>query len=282
MKLRLLPILISVSLISVIMSSVSAPVFAAETRIIRFGYLDHPGSALCRIAAAQGHFSEEGLQVELIGFADSDKGLAALEKGAIDVGAFNIAASLRAIAGGKGFRIIVGGGTPMQENPLAELDNSLQAENEGQGIVVMIPPAWPSAGKETITRLTVALIRAYRTHRQQPRAASPAPGKRLDWAVHYDPNPDYWRLERIWCSLGLQDSAVKRDFLANHVYEEIYCDALDRLLDGSPDDQVFKDLSSKAVCTPDCCPKKAANKHDPNPRRLKGGSSVMPESIAAD
>ena len=71
-------------------------------------------------------------------------------------------------------------------------------------------------------------------------------------------NPDYWRLERIWRSLGLQSAAMKRDFLSNHVYEEIYCDALDRLLDGSPDDQVYKALSGKAVCTPDCCPKKAA------------------------
>jgi hypothetical protein len=257
MTLRLLPILIGVSLIAVIMSTVSAPVFAAETRIIRFGYLDHPGSALCQLAAAQGHFREEGLQVELIGFADPDKGLAALEKGAIDVGAFTIAASLRAIAGGKGFRIIVGGGTSLQGNPLAELDDSFQAESEGQGVVVLIAPAWPAAGKETLTRLTAALVRAYRTHRHQPRAASSSPGNRLNGAVHYDPNPDYWRLERIWRSLGLQDSAMKRDFLANHVYEEIYCDALDRLLDGSPDDQVFKDLSSKAVCTPDCCPKKA-------------------------
>jgi hypothetical protein len=102
------------------------------------------------------------------------------------------------------------------------------------------------------------LIRAYRSHRQPPQTASSSPANRLNSVIHFDPNPDYWRLERIWRSLGLQGAAMKRDFLANHVYEEIYCDALDRLLDGSSDDPVYKALSSKAVCTPDCCPKKAA------------------------
>lgn len=260
MSLRFMSIVVAVSLMTVTMFSASAPALAAGTRIIRFGYLDHPGSALCQIAAAKGHFREEGLQVELVRFADSGKGLTALETGGIDVGAFSVGDSLRAIANGKGFRIIAGGGTPVNNNPLAELDESLQAETESRGIVVLIPPTWPNTEKETIIQLTTALIKAYRTHRQHPHVASSSPGSRLDRAIRNDPNPDYWRLERLWRSLGLQDVAMKRDFLAKHVYEEIYCDALDRLLDISADDQVFKDLSSKAVCTPDCCPASARGK----------------------
>jgi hypothetical protein len=246
-----MPILVLLLLMNLFMSA-AAPAVEAGTRIIRFGYLDHPGSALCQIAAAKDHFREEGLQVELVRFTDSTKGLADLEKGAIDVGAFNVADSLRAIAGGKGF------GTPLNGDPLSELDESLQAETEGQGIVVLIAATWPDTEKDSITRLTAALIRAYRTHRHHSQTASSSPANQQNSAINFDPNPDYWRLERIWRSLGLQGAAMKRDFLINHVYEEIYCDALDRLLDSFADDQVYKDLSSKAVCTPDCCPKKPA------------------------
>jgi hypothetical protein len=230
----------------------AAHAMASPTGTVRLGYLDHPGSALCQIAEAKGHFREEGLQVELVRFTDSSKGLAALESGAIDVGAFRVDDSLRAIAAGKGFRIIAGGGTLQSINPLAELDDVLQTETDSKGIVVLIPPTWPNAAKGTIIQLTAALIRAYRTRQQQPLHGS-KPGT----VVHFDPNPDYWRLERIWRTLGLQDSAMKRDFLANHVYEEIYCDALDRMLLGHID-STLQQLFSKAVCTPNCCPASAA------------------------
>jgi hypothetical protein len=257
---RFMPILVAITLMTVVMYSVAVTAVAAESRIIRFGYLDHPGSALCRIAAEKGHFREEGLQVELVRFSDSGKGLAALESGGIDFGAFAVVDSLRAISGGKAFRIIAGGGTSGHDNPLAELDEALSAEIESQGIVVLIPPSWPNAEKGILTQLTAALIRAYRTNLQHPHAASSPPASRLDNTVYFDPNPDYWRLERIWRFLGLQNVAMKRDYLSNHVYEEIYCDALDRLLDNSADDQVLKNLSSKAVCTPDCCPASASKK----------------------
>lgn len=222
---------------------------------VRLGYLEHPGSALCLVAESQGYFREEGLNVELVTFANSTKGLAALESGQIDVGAFPTSETLRAIAKGKGFRVITGGGTPLQDNLLAELDDTLKAETESRGIVVSLSPAWQNSKKEEIVKLAAALIRAYRTH-LQAYTDPLTPSKRLDKAIHFDPNPDYWRLERIWRSLGLQDATMHRDFLANHVYEEIYCDALDRLLDDAADDPVFKDLSSKAVCTPNCCPVK--------------------------
>jgi hypothetical protein len=222
---------------------------------VRLGYLEHPGSALCLIAESKGHYREDGLNVELVKFTDSSKGMAALETGKIDAGAFPASETLRAIARGKGFRIIAGGGTPLPDNPLAELDDTLKAETESWGIVVSLSPIWQDSKKEGIVKLAAALIRAYRTH-LQTYTDPLTRGTRLDKTVHFDPNPDYWRLERIWRSLGLQDASMQRDFLANHVYEEIYCDALDRLLDDAADDAVFKDLFSRAVCTPNCCPTK--------------------------
>lgn len=235
------------------------PAQAAAKRSFRIGYLDNPGSALCRLALARGHFRREGLQVELTPFSDSSAGLAALKAGTIDAGAFSIGDSLRFIAAGSGFRIIAGGGTPRAGDPLTELDEALQAENEIRGIVVLVGPRWSDAGKGTLIRLTAALIRAYRTLRHHPGDVHS--GHRTG-AVHFDPNPDFYRLERIWRSLGLQNPGMKGDFLASHVYEEIYCDALDRLLDSAADDPVYRELSGKAVCTPDCCPKTKITKEE--------------------
>ncbi|HEY5974882.1 MAG TPA: ABC transporter substrate-binding protein [Geobacteraceae bacterium] len=231
--------------------------WASENRAFRLGYLDHPGSILCRVAADKGHFRKEGLKVELVRFADVRQGLAALAAGAVDAGVFPAGETLSSIASGTGIRIIAGGGTVVAGNPEAELAETGRADTHSQGIVVSIPRKAPP--KAAITQLTAGLIRAYRTVRQHPETVSRYAG-RLDDLVVFDPNPDYWRLERTWRSLGLQNAAMKHDFLADHVYEEIYCDALDRLLDSSGDDQVFKELSSKAVCTPDCCPKSAWGK----------------------
>jgi hypothetical protein len=229
---------------------------ASSERVIRLGYLDNPGSALCRIAADRGHFAEEGISVQLVRFDTSQHGLAELESGTIDIGAFEVGDSLRAIAGGKDFRIIAGGGAPLYGNPMAELDEATRAEAESRGVVVLIPQNWPNAEKGTIIQLTAALIRAYRTHHQSTQK-KPTNVNRSDSSIHFDPNPDYWRLARIWRALGLQSPSMKRDFLADHVYEEIYCDALDRLLLGHID-QVLQQLFSKAICTPNCCPASAA------------------------
>lgn len=233
---------------------------ASELRTIRLGYLNNPGSLLCQIAAAEGFFRAEGLSVDLISYDSSVKGLAALETGAIDVGAFTVGDSLRAIAGGKGFQIIAGGGTPVNDNPLTDLDDTLLVEAKKSGVVMLIAATWPIAEKGTIIQFTVALIQAYRT--QQDRLNSAISTKRGTSKVghtpyHYDPNPDYWRLDRLWSLLGLQQATMKRDFLANHVYEEIYCDALERLLLGD-NDPILLQLFSKAICTPDCCPVNAA------------------------
>ncbi|KAB0663893.1 hypothetical protein F6V25_15840 [Oryzomonas japonica] len=230
----------------------------AAGKFFRLGYLDHPGSALCRVAATHGHFREEGLQVKLVKFQDTASGLAALEAGSIDAGAFMVGEALGQIAKGKGFRIIAGGGTPTDTGPLASLDENHQGEQERRGIVVLVPANRPVAEKGSIIGLTAALIRAHRTLQQQSPVVRQATLQKLSQGatvpnIHFDPNPDYWRMLRIWQGLGLQDAAMPGDFLANHVYEEIYCDALDRLLIG-PMDPVLQELFSKAVCTPNCCP----------------------------
>ncbi|QEM68746.1 hypothetical protein FO488_11665 [Geobacter sp. FeAm09] len=244
----------------------------AAGKIFRLGYLDHPGSALCRVAATNGHFREEGLQVRLVAFQDTAGGLAALEAGTIDAGAFMAGEALGAIARGKELRIIAGGGTPIDTGPLAGLDENARSEQERRGIVVLVPANRPAAEKGTIISLTAALIRAHRTLQQQPAATRRATLQKLAQGtvapdIHFDPNPDYWRMLRIWQGLGLQSAAMQRDFLANHVYEEIYCDALDRLLMG-PMDPVLQDLFSKAVCTPNCCPANSGRLFT-----LQGGSS---------
>jgi hypothetical protein len=238
----------------------AVPGIAIEERLFRLGYLDNPGSGLCRIAALKGHFSAEGLKVELIRFSDSRSGLAALGQGAIDGGAFHVGEGLRAIARDKGFRIIAGGGIPLATGPLAELDSRVQQESDLFATVVFIPAIGSSGEKENLTRLTAALIRAYRSSRMEPdlqRETSAGPDQTI---TRFDPSPEYYHLERLWHQLALQSPDMSRGFLADHVYEEIYCDALDRLLDRSPEDTLFKELSARAICVPDCCPKNRKTK----------------------
>lgn len=233
---------------------------ASALQTIRLGYLDNPGSGLCRIAAAEGHFRTEGVSVELVRYDSSTAGLAALDAGSIDVGAFAVGDILQEIAGGKGFRIVAGGGTPVNDSLLTDLDDSLLVEAEKRGVVLVIASTWPAAQKGTIIQFTAALVRAYRTQQNRlntDTGAKTGIDKTGQISYHFDPNPDYWRLDRLWRLLGLQQTAMKRDFLANHVYEEIYCDSLDRLLLGDID-PILQQLFSKAICTPNCCPANAA------------------------
>jgi hypothetical protein len=257
MNLELAQIIAAATVAAAIVLAGAIPGLAAHMPL-RLGYLDHPGSALCRIAATYGHFGEEGLRVKLVRFTDSASGLDALEKGIIDAGAFSVGVALTQIAHGRELRIIAGGGTPTATGPLAGLDEAVQQNLDREGIVVLVPANRPAAEKGTIISLTAALIRAHCTLQQQSAAARRATLRKLSQGtsvpdIHFDPNPDYWRMLRIWQGLGLQDAAMPRDFLANHVYEEIYCDALDHLLMG-PIDPVMQGLFSKAVCTPNCCP----------------------------
>lgn len=257
MSLEFAQIMVAAAVAAAIVFAGAVPGLAAHLPL-RLGYLDHPGSALCSIAATNGHFGQEGLRVKLVRFTDSSSGLEALEKGIIDAGAFSVGAALTEIAHGKGLRIIAGGGTPTATDPLAGLDGTVQQNLDRDGIVVLVPANRPAAEKGTIISLTAALIRAHCTLQQLSATARRATLRKLSQRtpvpeIHFDPNPDYWRMLNIWQGLGLQDAAMPSDFLANHVYEEIYCDALDHLLMG-PIDPVMQGLFSKAVCTPNCCP----------------------------
>lgn len=234
---------------------------------LRFGYLDDPGSALVLLAAEHGHFKAERLSVSLVKYGSAAEGLAALAAGKIEAGAFPAGDVLRAIAGDGDLQIIAGGGTPKPDELQAELDRNAQSELWASEVVTVIRSGKNAGSKETAIRLVKSLIRAYQeVHQHEVKALQsinnqfsqpPLPG-----AYSFDPNPDYYRFAAIWENLGLQRPDMRRDHLAGHVYEEIYCDALDRAVDAEPQNVVLQKLSSVAVCTPDCCPdaKKRKNK----------------------
>jgi len=234
---------------------------------LRFGYLDDPGSALVLLAAEHGYFKGERLSVTLVKYDNADKGVAALAAGKIEAGAFPAGDVLRAIAGGGDLQIIAGGGTQKPVELQAELDQSAQKELQAREVVTVINGGKTAGAKEAATRLVKALIRAHLQLQQHETKSlqsikhhfshQPLPG-----AYSFDPNPDYYRFAAIWEDLGLQKPGMRRDHLSSHVYEEIYCDALDRALDADPQNELLQKLSSVAVCTPDCCPdtKKRKNK----------------------
>jgi len=263
----LFPISLAATLLMLLLTAVS--VGADSGRQIRLGYLDHPGSLLCLLASEQGLFRAEGLSVALVRFPDSGSGLSALSAGRIDAGAFALGETLQRIAGGKELKIVAGGGTAPSGKLPAGQNEAAALELEGKGVVL----AAGSLDKISLVKLVSALIRAHQSLQLQPEAAwrqalkllrDPKPQR----AVRFDPNPDYWRIEKLWRQLQLQGEGRPRDFLANHVYEEIYCDALDRLaLGDGRDNAVLQELKSRAVCVPDCCSVPSGNLST-----IKGGS----------
>ena len=236
---------------------------------VRFGYLEETGSALILIAAANGLFPKEGVAVHAIPFRDSASGLAALATGKIDAGGFAVEETLRAIARGDQVRIIAGGGTDSTETILDEVDASVRQEREERGIVVAAGGR-KGLDKETLVALATALIKADVMLQNRPSQAwGSIPGYRpgKERSFRFDPDPDYWRLSGIWQRHGLQRDGMPRDFLADRVYEEIYCDALEGLTQGDGEvDPTVKKLAQKAVCPPDCCPTGKKK------RTTKGGS----------
>lgn len=247
---------------------------AAPVTELRVGYLDHPGAALCLVAADKGYFKAEGVAVRLVRFGDTAEGLAALVAGKIGLGALAVGETLRQIADGKGLRIIGGGGTELTADPLAELDETAVRKLENDGIVVVVAEGRRAPGRETMTRFVTGLIRAHQALLKEPLEAwrqvtSHVSAPATPGAVHFDPNADYRRMERLWRSANLQGEGRPRDFLASHVYEEIYCDALDRLVDRDGlQDEVLQKLFREAVCVPDCCPADSRKQN-----KTKGGSS---------
>ena len=83
---------------------------AADTNLVslKIGYLPVTGHAKFFIAKEEGLFKAEGLDVELVEFANSADGLAALRAGKLDLGAFGTTAPLVHIAKGADIRIIGG------------------------------------------------------------------------------------------------------------------------------------------------------------------------------
>jgi NitT/TauT family transport system substrate-binding protein len=75
---------------------------------LRVGYLPVTGHAKFFIAQEEGFFKAEGLDVELVEFANSADGLAALRAEKLDVGAFGTTAPLVHISKGADIRIIGG------------------------------------------------------------------------------------------------------------------------------------------------------------------------------
>jgi hypothetical protein len=223
---------------------------------LRIGYLNEPGSALVLLAAQEGHLRHERLAGTLDQFATAEAGLAALAEGRIDAGAFPLAAVLKAIAANGGLQIIAGGGTPNGHELEAALNDN-PSRRQAEEVVTVTRKGKTALPKETATRLVTALIRAYRD--LQPGARPLPTIRRLSQplrprAYTFDPNPDYYRFAATWTELGLQRSDMRRDYLAGHVFEEVYCDALDRAVDAQPQDAVLQKLASIAVCVPDCCP----------------------------
>jgi hypothetical protein len=233
----------------------AGPGYAAQPlAVVRFGYLEQTGSALFLIAKAHRLFRAEGLDLVPVRFRDSASGEEALVAGRIDAGAFEVGTILDAIGNGHPLRIIAGGGVDASAGLLEELD----AEREDRGIVIVAGEGPRALDKTTLVKITSALIKADLMLQNHPAKAWSTiarhrPGKQRSF--RFDPNPDYWHLADLWKRHGLQAREMPRDFLANHVYEEIYCDALDRLVLGDgTDDPALQKLVSKAVCVPNCCP----------------------------
>ena len=79
---------------------------AADT--LKVGHLPVTGHAKFFVAKEEGFFKDEGLDVELVEFANSADGLAALRAGKLDLGAFGTTAPLVHISKGADIRIIGG------------------------------------------------------------------------------------------------------------------------------------------------------------------------------
>jgi hypothetical protein len=105
-----------------------------------------------------------------------------------------------------------------------------------------------------------ALIRAYGRYFQKPGIAIADIRTHLSTASAggampvFDPNPGYDSLARLWKEQGLQRQGQPQEYLATHVNEEYFCDALYQLLDQSPEDTALNQLLNRTVCPPDCCP----------------------------
>ncbi|HEY3491184.1 MAG TPA: ABC transporter substrate-binding protein [Candidatus Deferrimicrobiaceae bacterium] len=88
------------------LTAFSAAAFAGEA--IKVGYLPVTGHAKFFVAKEKGFFAKEGIDAELLEFANSADGLSALRADKIDIGAFGTTAPLAHIDKGADIRIIGG------------------------------------------------------------------------------------------------------------------------------------------------------------------------------
>jgi NitT/TauT family transport system substrate-binding protein len=84
------------------------PGFAQEKVKLRIGHLPVTGHAKFFIAQEEGFFAAEGLDIELVEFANSADGFSALRGGKLDLGAFGTTAPLLHVSKGADIRIIGG------------------------------------------------------------------------------------------------------------------------------------------------------------------------------
>jgi NitT/TauT family transport system substrate-binding protein len=96
------------SLLLGLVVAVPLSLFAQEKTTLRVGHLPVTGHAKFFIAQEEGFFAQEGLAIELVEFANSADGLAALRAGKLDLGAFGTTAPLLHISKGADIRIIGG------------------------------------------------------------------------------------------------------------------------------------------------------------------------------
>ena len=89
---------------------IAATALAADTNLValKVGHLPVTGHAKFFVAKEEGFFKAEGLDVELVEFANSADGLAALRAGKLDLGAFGTTAPLVHISKDADIRIIGG------------------------------------------------------------------------------------------------------------------------------------------------------------------------------
>lgn len=231
-----------------------------EQPVLRIGWLDNPGSGLVRLAAARNEFGRVGLRVELIPVASAEAALAQIKAGTLDAATVDSLSALRDIAQDGSIAIFSGAGhqleTPVETLAVEETDAALP-----QRIVVAALRQRLQIEREVFNPLADALIRAFGAYLREQRAAgndirtgnsasgTAAGGK----SAMLDPNPGYDRLARLWKEQGLQGEDKPRDYLASHVNEEYFCDALYYSLELTPHDPALNHLLNRAVCPPNCC-----------------------------
>lgn len=232
---------------------------ATSNPLIRIGYVDNPGSGLVLLAAAGDEFDAVRLKVRLVHTASTESALTLLKKRVIDAAAVDALSALREISEDGRIAIFSGSGH-LPPSELEELVADAQDNSQAGRIVVVALRERLQKDWQIFNPVSDALIRAYVRSFRKPGTVLEDIHPYLGTASTvgaipvFDPNPGYDNLARIWKEQRLQRQGQPRDYLATHVNEEYFCDALYLRLDRSPKDPALNQLLNRAVCPPDCCP----------------------------